>query len=139
MNISSHEAVRPADAVLFPSGHIFAVLNSPALLDSLRGELAARGVAPSEVLRFSGEMGARVIETGWCAVRTHPIPFAVYGNPARRLMEAYAGAAREGRHVVGVPARDALIRHEACDLIRRHVGQLVGYFSPGGVIELFDA
>lgn len=128
-----------SDAVLLPSGRVFAVVGSEALLDSLRGELAAHGVNPKEVLSFFSEQGAQVLEGGWCASRARCLPFAVYCAPGRLLVEAYARAAREGRYVVGVPAHGALRRDEVHDLFRSHIGRLAGYFSLGGSIELLDS
>lgn len=138
MGLGAQPQTRPSEAVLFPSGHVFAVLRSPALFDSLRWELVAQGTAAEDVLHFTGEDGARMLKTGWCALRRSSTPFRVYGGAAVQYANSYAGAARGGRHVVGIPAPDPVTQHQVRDLVHRHSGELVGYFSPGGYVEPLD-
>ena len=122
----------------YPTGWILAVVDDPADVAGIDGELAAAGVAPEDRVVLNGAEDARRLdglgtESGFLA-RIHRITQYLAMDQMPDFL-VYEVALREGRAVIGVRPHDAQ-RAAVVALLRRHRAHFINRFGAWSTEEV---
>jgi nucleotide-binding universal stress UspA family protein len=122
----------------WPSSQLYGVVDSSQEAESALADLVAAGVQEDQLHTWHGPAGAAALDpTGRHHGRTAQIWRTLEkATPERDLLQEYSREIEQGHVCIGVRCSGGPERRVLTDILQRHHGHLISYFSVGSVERL---